>query len=95
MSQTAPFRPVRDLPVGALLTHLAEVLPDRDALVYPSTRLRFAELERDARVIAKGLMAAGVGAGERVALWAAPSMSAAVSFRPGTSPSPVKSPAST
>ncbi len=70
MPQTAPFRPVRDLPVGALLTHLAEALPDRDALVYPSTRLSFAELERDARAIAKGLMAAGVGAGERVALWA-------------------------
>ncbi len=70
MPQTAPFRPVRDLPVGALLTHLAEVLPDQEALVYPSRRLSFADLEREARVIAKGLMAAGVGAGERVALWA-------------------------
>ena len=70
MPQTAPFRPVRDLPVGALLTHLAEALSDREALVYPSRRLSFAELEREARVIAKGLIAAGVGAGERVALWA-------------------------
>ena len=70
MAQTDPFHPVRDLPVGALLTHLARVLPDREALVYPSVRYSFAELEQEARLVARGLMAVGVEPGERVALWA-------------------------
>ena len=61
---------MRDLSVGALLTYLAEVLPDREALVYSGTRFTFTELEAEARLVARGLMAADVGAGERVALWA-------------------------
>jgi fatty-acyl-CoA synthase len=67
---TAP--PYRDLPVGALLTSLAETLPNNDALVYVDRdlRLTFAELEAEARLIARGLMACGVERGERVALWA-------------------------
>jgi fatty-acyl-CoA synthase len=64
--------PYRDLPVGALLTRLAEALPDNEALVYADRNLRltFAELESEARLIARGLMACGVERGERVALWA-------------------------
>src|SRR5262245_2407441 len=64
--------PYRDLPVGALLTRLAEALPDNEALVYADRdlRLTFAELEAEARLIARGLMACGVQRGERVALWA-------------------------
>lgn len=64
--------PYRDLPVGALLTRLAEALPDNEALVYADRNLRltFAELEAEARLIARGLMASGVQRGERVALWA-------------------------
>ena len=64
------FTPVRGLPIGALLAHLAEALPDRDALVYPARRFSFAELEAEARLVARGLMAVGVEPGERVALWA-------------------------
>jgi len=67
-----PTRPYRDITVGTLLTHLAEVIPDNEALVYADRNLRlsFAELEAEARLIARGLMACGVERGERVALWA-------------------------
>src|SRR5262249_32659550 len=43
-----------------------------EALVYSDRglRLTFAELESEARLIARGLMACGVERGERVALWA-------------------------
>src|SRR5262245_61919274 len=64
--------PYRDLPVGALLTRLAEALPDNEALIYADRdlRLNFSQLEAEARLIARGLMACGVKQGERVALWA-------------------------
>src|SRR5215467_894237 len=64
--------PYRDLTVGALLTRLAEALPDHEALVYADRGLRmtFAQLEAEARLVARGLMACGVERGERVALWA-------------------------
>src|SRR5262245_27072253 len=64
---TAPFR---DVTVGALLTHLAETLPDNEALVYADRRWTFAQLEAEARLIARGLIACGVEPGRRVALWA-------------------------
>src|SRR5215475_12917812 len=62
----------RDFTVGALLTRLAETLPGNEALVYSERglRLTFAELESEARLVARGLMACGVERGERVALWA-------------------------
>jgi fatty-acyl-CoA synthase len=62
----------RDVTAGALLTHLAQTLPDYEALVYADRdlRLTFAQLETEARLIARGLMACGVRRGERVALWA-------------------------
>src|SRR5205823_9860798 len=45
--------------------------PHREALVYAGgPRFTFAQLEREARTIARGLMAAGVERGERVVLWA-------------------------
>ncbi|MDX2042744.1 MAG: AMP-binding protein [Acidobacteriota bacterium] len=68
----SPFPPYRDVTVGALLTQLAKSLPDNEALVYADRNLRltFAELEAEARLIARGLMASGVERGERVALWA-------------------------
>ena len=64
--------PYRDLTVGELLTRLAESIPNNEALVYADCNLRltFAELEAEARLIARGLMACGVVRGERVALWA-------------------------
>ncbi|MCU1385863.1 MAG: AMP-binding protein [Acidobacteria bacterium] len=69
MSHPAP--PFRDLTVGDLLTRLARALPDREALVYAhGPRFTFAALDREARTIARGLMALGVARGERVVLWA-------------------------
>jgi fatty-acyl-CoA synthase len=64
--------PYRDVTVGALLTHLATALPDREALVYShrNFRLTFSGLEREARLVARGLMAHGVRRGDRVAVWA-------------------------
>ena len=63
--------PFRDVTVGALLTRLARALPEHDALVYTDgPRYTFDTLEREARTIARGLIAAGVAPGERVVLWA-------------------------
>ena len=69
---TAPAGPpFRDVTVGALLTHLSEVMPAAPALLYEQgPRYTFAELEREARLIARGLIAHGVQPGERVVLWA-------------------------
>jgi len=62
----------RDVTVGQLLSRLAVSLPDSDALVYADRQLRwsFADLEREARIIARGLIGAGVQRGDRVAVWA-------------------------
>ena len=63
--------PYRDVTVGDLLTRLAADLPGRSALLYsPGPRYTFAELEQEARTIARGLMAQGVAPGERVVVWA-------------------------
>src|SRR5262249_4270476 len=62
--------PLRDVTVGDLLTNLAARIPDRDALVYiDGPRYTFATLDREARTIARGLMALGVERGERVVVW--------------------------
>ena len=62
---------IRDVTVGDLLTLQARALPTADALCYESgPRYTFLELEREARLIARGLMALGVAPGERVVLWA-------------------------
>jgi fatty-acyl-CoA synthase len=54
-----------------LLTELAAALPDNPALLYDGApRFTFAELEREASTIARGLIAEGVEPGERVVLWA-------------------------
>lgn len=63
--------PYRDVTVGDLLTRLASDLPSHPALLYEDgPRYTFAELEREARTIARGLIAHGVQRGERVVLWA-------------------------
>ncbi len=64
--------PFRDRTVGALLSDLARAIPDREALVYADRglRLTFGQLEDEARLIGRGLIACGVEPGERVALWA-------------------------
>ncbi len=63
--------PYKDITVGDLLTSLARELPEREALVYAAgPRYTFAQLEAEARTVARGLMAAGVAPGERVVVWA-------------------------
>jgi fatty-acyl-CoA synthase len=63
--------PYKDVTVGDLLACLAADLPAHQALVYaPGPRFTFAELEREARRVACGLIAHGVEAGERVVVWA-------------------------
>ncbi len=62
---------IRDVTVGDLLTLQARALPSAAALCYESgPRYTFLELEREARLIARGLTALGVAPGERVVLWA-------------------------
>ncbi len=66
-----PQPPFRDVTVGDLLTWLAGALPGRDALVYTDRpRYTFSELEQEARIVARGLLAGGVEPGDRVAVWA-------------------------
>jgi fatty-acyl-CoA synthase len=61
----------RDITVGSLLTNLAQALPARPALLYEDgPRYTFAELEAEARLVARGLIARGVERGERVVVWA-------------------------
>jgi fatty-acyl-CoA synthase len=64
--------PYRDITVGALLTRLADDLPGREALVYSHAgeRWTFRALDDEARLMARGLVASGVGPGDRVAVWA-------------------------
>jgi fatty-acyl-CoA synthase len=63
---------LKDVTVGGLLTALAREIPGREALVYSHAGLRwsFAELEREAKLVARGLIAVGVKRGERVSVWA-------------------------
>jgi fatty-acyl-CoA synthase len=63
--------PFRDVTVGRLLTHIADDIPDNDALVRDGgPRWSFRELETESRLIARGLIAAGIERGDRVAVWA-------------------------
>lgn len=61
----------RDVTVGRLLSRLADAFPDNEALVYSNAGLRwtFRQLEDEARLIARGLIASGVERGDRVAVW--------------------------
>ena len=61
---------VNALTVGGLLSTLARDLPDHEALVTPSVRWTFAELERRAEACARALAALGLKKGDRAAVWA-------------------------
>jgi fatty-acyl-CoA synthase len=64
--------PYRDVTVGALLSRLADALPAHTALTYghAGRRWTFRELNDEARLLARGLVASGVRPGDRVAVWA-------------------------
>jgi len=63
--------PFRDITVGNLLTNLSRALSSRPALLYENgPRYTFAELEQEACLVARGLVAHGVRPKERVVVWA-------------------------
>ena len=61
-----------ELPLGKWMTRVAQFYPDNDAVVNVPRKLRvsYAELDRIAVRVARGLLAMGVGKGDHVAIWA-------------------------
>ena len=57
--------------IGQLLDEQAEKYPQREALVYADRDLRmtYEELNRQSRLVARGLMALGIEKGEHIAVW--------------------------
>ena len=62
----------RNKTIGRLLEDNALLRPDKEALIYPDSDIRYtwAGLNCEVDILAKGLMALGVGPGAKVALWA-------------------------
>jgi fatty-acyl-CoA synthase len=54
--------------VGALLAHLAQIIPQQEAVVFPPRRLTYAALYAQATAMASGLWHLGIRHGEPVAL---------------------------
>src|SRR5262245_33981520 len=54
--------------VGALLAHLAQRIPQQEAVVFPPQRLTYAALYEEATAVASGLWRLGIRHGEPVAL---------------------------
>jgi acyl-CoA synthetase (AMP-forming)/AMP-acid ligase II len=55
--------------IPAVLRAAAAATPDREAVVTPSERLTFADLLERARAFSAAALAAGIGRGDRVAIW--------------------------
>jgi acyl-CoA synthetase (AMP-forming)/AMP-acid ligase II len=55
--------------LGACSRRAAELFGDRDFIVLPEERVTFAEIEERSRVLAKRMLASGIGKGTRVGLW--------------------------
>ncbi|HEY3066026.1 MAG TPA: AMP-binding protein [Methylomirabilota bacterium] len=58
-----------DATAPALLDAIAAAYPEREAMVFGDERVTFAELRRRTLVLARGLAALGIGAGDKVAVW--------------------------
>ncbi len=82
---TAPVRPepapdglpiglnlLRSGTIGALCESAGAIHRDRDAVIHVArgTKLSYGDLRREARAVAHALLASGVKAGDRVAIWA-------------------------
>jgi fatty-acyl-CoA synthase len=63
---------LREITLGGLLKETAARFPDKEALVYADRdfRLTYRQLDELTDRLARGLMALGVGRGEKVAVWA-------------------------
>ncbi|MGH7324542.1 MAG: AMP-binding protein [Candidatus Rokuibacteriota bacterium] len=64
-----PANPFGDATVGALLDAVAARWPEREAIVFGDERVTFRELCDRSIVLARGLHALGLGAGDNVAIW--------------------------
>jgi fatty-acyl-CoA synthase len=56
--------------LGRVLEEVSLRYPENAALIYRNQRISYGELLEKARALAKGLIALGVGRGDKVALWA-------------------------
>jgi acyl-CoA synthetase (AMP-forming)/AMP-acid ligase II len=54
--------------IGSCITRAATLYPDRDFVVLPDRRITYAQAERDSRLVARQMLAAGIGKGTRVGL---------------------------
>lgn len=63
--------PTHNVTQAGLLNQLVRERPEREALIYPGRGLRmsFADLDQRSMAMARGLVALGVEAGERITLW--------------------------
>lgn len=67
--------------ISSLMTELAAALPDRPAVIAGSRSITFKELDAEISLLARGLLAAGIKPGMRVALMVPPSVEfAALTF---------------
>ena len=64
--------PLIEKTMADMFDEIAWKFPTNDALVYPheGRRWTYAELQRDANILARGFMAMGVKKGDHVAIWA-------------------------
>ncbi|KAA3612749.1 MAG: AMP-binding protein [Planctomycetota bacterium] len=63
---------IHNLSQGQMVVRLAELYPEREALIFPDRGLRwtFQEFERRTMELSRGLIALGVQPGEKVTVWA-------------------------
>ncbi|MBV9512011.1 MAG: acyl--CoA ligase [Caulobacteraceae bacterium] len=73
MTDTFPPQPAVSPPyvptAPNMLRHIAGLYGEREAMVRGASRLTFAGLERRSAVLARGMLASGLGKGSKVALW--------------------------
>jgi fatty-acyl-CoA synthase len=61
--------PYLDATAGGMLAAMAARAPDREAIVATDRRISYRDFDAEARRLARALLALGIGAGDKVALW--------------------------